>query len=411
MPWPDDCNNDDPSVGECPSPCAGGEWGSLTDYIDNPKDAIHVCPKDDCPDWTDGGERGDIAGPYRSITDGLQATESRTIGKVVVLWPGTHAYNFSLSETLSNDGLVVWGCGSDEVTVEAANTDEPTLKVHGDMTATVHGLTLAGGRRGVEAWKGANLDLEDVAIVDPTRVGVLVLDAESSVSLTGGRIDNPHPECDRFGYGAMVKAGTLELEDVAVTGATTVGLLAHQSAHLKLTRVTVENVNTGWAGYGRGVHLQEFSTADFTEVSIQNTHDAGLFALRCPGLIDVEALSVDGITAGLAGGGVPTGDGIVIASGGAYDPSSFSLTSLRGADVRGASRAGIVLDGMRVQLDDNAAGSDNGYIVGDESYFVQGGTVIEKASSDDPHDLEATGTPLEFELEPVPIDDLAEVCP
>lgn len=190
----------------------------------------------------------------------------------------------------------IQGNGSDRVTIRAADSSRPVLAVPRGVTATISGVTIAGGRVGVEVNGRASLvftvvsnnstggiDVRDSGSLDGDKLkvtgntgpGIAVTNAEAT--LRGSLINHNVTDVDGGGGLLLVHAkaeliGTqIEENESLGDGA---GILARQRSVLILDRVRLYR-NSTRTGHGGGLAIDR-STATLSASSVfENIADAG----------------------------------------------------------------------------------------------------------------------------------------
>lgn len=323
-----DTDIDDTDTGPRDGPCADGGWGAITD----PANAVHV--------RGDGSPLGDgtAGAPFASIDDALEQLSDPEVPHLA-LGPGSYTANLAWDRN-----LVLEGCSADETVLRAADGAAPTLSVTLDAgeRATIAGLTLQGGHRGLVLDSDGEVEVHSVRITHATRVGVLAR-GFGDFLLHDLQVLDVEPDEEGYGWGvALVEPGFFHVVDAEIIEANEYGLLADH-AIVDLDNIIIDGTDLGVAGNaGRGMHLQD-TGGSVTGGQITASHDAGLFALRPLGFV-VMGIIIDGTDLGI----LPTGDGMVFTDG-LTAPSPFRdayLVTVQDAVITNSARMGILLSGQ-----------------------------------------------------------------
>ncbi|MDP6933056.1 MAG: right-handed parallel beta-helix repeat-containing protein [Myxococcota bacterium] len=390
------------------SPCASGTWDSFLD----PESAVHVRA-----DGDDESGDGSADAPLASLQAGLDlARESDSLGSIAV-GPGEFTAGVNLvaegilSDDFSDDGLALQGCGMDETVLVADSDDDPLVRIVGAMDVVLSDLALQGGRRALWIWGGASADISDVSVVDSTKVGIVVADTDTVVSLTGVTVTDVQSDDTsgtEIGYGISIENGAATLSDTSVTGAVSVGILVN-GGDAVMSGVTVqETAQLSDGTLGRGIQLQGQATAAITDTTLAGNSDAGLFSRQSTSL-DVDGLVVEAVGwSEIPDDEDSSGDGIVVTGldeAHSYDPAVFQ-TSVANSVLSDLDRAGMVLEHIEVAVEGNqimnsALTSDDGV-----SIFYQDGAVV--SGTDDMVELAEGGVmePLSIFRDEVQLDTL-----
>lgn len=387
------------------SACTSGTFGALPD----PLAAIHVS--------ADGDDTaaGSWDAPLATLDAAVTLSRTKGAPRAIFVGPGTFEAALNLAhsvEDTTDDGLGIYGCGADETTLEAAGRNDPVVKVSQVAGFTLDGVTLSGGRRALWIWQGATASLSNLVVTGSSRSGIVIDGSDTFTSANEVEVRDTVAEASGggtdIGYGISVQLGTLEMSGGGVYGSTGVGVLVHFGS-LTMDAVAVESTASDSAGYlGRGVQLQELADGSFTDVTLTDNADAGLFALRAL------VTTLDGVSVtNTAAAGIPataaaatTGDGIVITQGDTnYDVASFQA-DINNNLVNGSDRAGVVVDGVTVLTCTGNTVSSNGYPSdGSPQIVVQGGAVMPDPDTAD--DWTTLDTPIPVNVLSLEVDDLS----
>ena len=339
----------------------------------------------------DGDDAGDGSGDAPLATLGAAVTLSREAGQPrrIAVGPGTFAASLNLSGQELGDptdsGLSIEGCSPTETIVEAADSTEWVIKVTESTGVRLAGLGLEGGRRALWVWGGAEAEIESVHVTGSGRLGVIIGGTDTIATLTNVEVHDPVVETDNdgteYGYGISFQDSTATMTGGGVWGAHRVGILCH-FANVIFEDVSVEDTAPDSDGYyGRGIQLQELSTATITGGSLAGNSDAGVYSL-CSLYLELDGLSVDATAAsGVPEQAADTGDGIVISQGTNDNLPSSYQSLLTGNTITGSARAGILIESVTAEISGNTAGADNGLSEGGSSIYAQGDFVMSGTDS------------------------------
>ena len=369
----DDTGDDDDAADDddtAPSgPCADGVWGLIQD----PDSAIHVRA-----DGSDDGD-GSAEAPLASVLAAVELARAGG-GSRIAIGPGTYPTTVSLSGEAGDDptdsGLVIEGCSSDEVTLEADDAMEPVIKISESTDVRLAGFTTQGGMHALAIWSGATAEVDQVVVRDASRAGVSLAGWDTEVVLQQVQVHDMLADAGADGYGIEVQEATVTMTGGGVWNARVVGFLA-TLASVELTGVTVQGTQPAADGsLGRGIQLQEMTIGTIQDAVITDNYDVGLYSI-----LSLELTLQDSTISGTIAGIVPgedytTGDGIRITQGdGAFDPSGL-IATLTGNTASGNARAGILIQDITGELTGNTAGGDNGMSEDDLSIYAIGNAVM-----------------------------------
>ncbi len=336
-------------------PCADGGWG----FISEPESAIHVS--------AEGSAKGDgsMEEPLLDLEAALALTRKRKKDKRIAIWPGVYTGNLTLSHEEGDDDTAIQGCSADEVFIDAADEEESVVKVTEATGVVLEGVCSRGGTRSIQVWSAAQADLLNLRVEESIEAGLVIHGNSVVATIENVEVHSTVTTDDGFGYGIAFQEGaTVTMSGGGAWDSTSVGLLIDDVSEVTLSEVTVDGTNQDGSGqYGRGLQIQEdagpVSIADST---FSSNHGAGVFAMTAL-YLSMTGNLVDGTGAsGIPDSSSGSGDGVVVTRGeGNLDPAYY-VGMLDGNTVSGSDRAGIVLDGVTVEVSANTV-SDSGYAI------------------------------------------------
>jgi hypothetical protein len=363
----DDAADDDSDVD---GPCSDG-WG----FIDDPFDAVHVRQ-----DGDDAAGDGTIGAPLATVPAALLTTRESGQAKTIAIGPGVFGANLWLHDDTvdahgndaTDNGLAIEGCGVDETTLVPIDAGESVFNVNGAADVRLAGFAVDGGNQSLWLKSGTVAAIESVTIRNAIDNGLLVSGSATVVMadrvVVEDTLRDMHVGEPEGGEGILVNQATMTISMSEVHRSVSSGILV-EFGEVYLDGVTVEDTLPDEDGrYGRGIMVVDQSIVELRDCSLSGNHDAGIWSDSSLWLL-VEDCQIAGTVAG--GHGEPTGDGIVITQGGlGYDPGSFTNT-VTGTNCTNSARAGIIVDGVAVELSGNVAGGDNGLSDDGVSIYVQ----------------------------------------
>ena len=413
----DDDVADDDSAGDdddAEPPCDGESWGQISD----PQNAVHVRA-----DGSDDTGDGSPSAPFANLQAALEASRELDAPKNIAVGPGTFVTNIQVrhdaGDEMTDDGLVIEGCGPDETILEGGGGEaavDSVILVAGALDVRLAGFGTMGGRRAIWVWSGSATSIHQVDVRNSVRLGIIIGGWDSFASLDTVNVIDTVVETDNYGveygYGISIQDATAEFNDVHISGSTKVGMLVDMGI-LTSTGITVDGTAPDSNGFlGRGIQAQNWAYADFIGGDIglaAANNDAGIFAQAAHALY-VNDMFIEGTTTGnlldetCADFDCP-GEGIVVTQGSlGEDPANYPA-EMNGNTITNCSRAGILVDGVAVDLNDNVADGSNLYNVDGNSIYLQGDYVMTGNQSPSPVE-QAMRSPLYLEL--VEIDDLID---
>ena len=205
---------------ECvPEHCGTEPWG----LIERTGETIHVAPWGD-DDW-DGSERW----PYRTIQQGADEAD----GGLVAVAGGTYVENLELDS--EHNGVEIAGRCADLVVIDGSGEEAETVWVMGG-TVAIRGVAVTGGQIGVWVERlgfggTAELQLEEVALVQNTDTGLFVVGHDASARVVACEITDTQPLPDgTLGRGISLQEGaSLVARSLLLEGNHDVGLIAVQA--------------------------------------------------------------------------------------------------------------------------------------------------------------------------------------
>lgn len=324
--------------------CADGTWGAIGD----PTGSILVRGG-----GTAGGD-GSVDRPVATIAQALALIDAGA-PRSIAIGPGSYTANLDLAA----GGFTVRGCSAGETTITAADASLPTVALHvnGDDHFDLAGLTLDHGHRGlaIDGTQGY-VTVDDVAITRATRIG-LVATGPLWVALHDVDIPDVAPDDQGYGWGAaFVDVTKVTWDTGRIDHADGFGLVLDRTP-FDIDSLVIDTTAALTDGtMGRGIHLQD-TGGSITGGSITHSVDTGLFALRPLG-VAVMGLVIDTTAAGVAG----TGDGMVFHDGLVPPTSGLRdayLVTVQDCAVSNSARMGILLSGSILAiLNSNTMGAD-----------------------------------------------------
>ena len=374
---PEDTGEDPGTV--LPGLCAGDSWG----LIDKPEMAVHVA--------TDGADTaaGTYDDPVSSVTAALELTRALTEDRYIAIAPGTYVETIILG---SNDNdTVIQGCSTDEVTIEASDSQIPVVSVGVATGVTVQGISVDGGRRSVQVWSNATgILLSDIVVQNASETGVLIHGNGTEATLTNIEVYDTEPTNGGFGYGVALQEGaTVTMSGGGVWNSTAVGVLIEDVTAVDISNIEVDGTKANADGYyGRGVQFQsDCGLSTLVDTTISGSDDAGIFVME-PIVYTMTGNTILTTTASAIPDSYATsGDGVVITRGdNNRNPADFD-TTLEDNTVTGSDRAGILLDGVTSAVSGNTISDVSFEIVRQNSASVSGNDDVAELSGDDVLDL------------------------
>jgi hypothetical protein len=269
------------SVGEV-SPCAEGEVLDLAGECVPQACGLERFPTvpDDAPAglpvlYVDAaGSDGDGSSPEAAKTEIRSAlTRVRRDREPTVVLVAAGRYRGNLVINYAHDGLWLVGRCPELVTV-ASEDGEPGLE-HSEGTATVRGLRLSGGTRGVLV-SGGVLSLEQLTIDGAEDLGLGAIHSE--VHLTDVVVANTRPLADgSFGMGMEIYRAQLSCTRCRVDGNTGVGVNAWTADTVVVMEDTeIRNTQPGPNGNGgQGIQVGGGAELSCARCRIEGNHHVG----------------------------------------------------------------------------------------------------------------------------------------
>ena len=212
-----------------------------------------------------------------------QALLTTPIGGRVIVRSGICTGNFTLQRDVR-----IQGSGYDQVTLRAADAALPVVTVPRGVTATISGVTIAGGRvgalisgraslafslisenlsGGIEVRESGTFEADKLRVSRNKGPGVTVMKAEARLR---GSLINQNVSTGDGGAGLLVVGGRAELIGTQIEENDAIhdggGVLALQKSVLILNRVRLSR-NTTRTGHGGAVAVNG-STAEITGTSV-----------------------------------------------------------------------------------------------------------------------------------------------
>ena len=221
------------------------------------------------PQVVDCGAGGTIAG---ALASGLKVITVR----------GTCTENV----TITQDDVTIRTDGANFATIQALDPSRPTVLLDGARRLVVdgvfsNGITIAGGTNGLNAIRGATVDVTSCVIQSNTSNGVIA-SYGSTITVDQCLIQN-----NNGNGGTAANAATLVVTNSTVTANTAIGLLGIRSAHLRVGQdfagtqtvkaVTITNNGTN------GLVITDNSAGIVVGGSVTNNASTGIFVGRGSG--------------------------------------------------------------------------------------------------------------------------------
>jgi hypothetical protein len=356
-PCPTDTPCDTVDTDVLPPPCADGTWGLIT----SPETSVHVSPAGR-PNGT-----GAIADPVDSVAVAL-ALAAATDDPRVALWPGTYREAVLINGTEGHDGMVVEGCSPEESILAAPAPDALVLRVTQVDQVELRGMSVEGGETGIRidatGENGTGATVASLRVADATNLGILVDGPVSVADISDVVVEDIGTPDGSYGVGVVV-TGTATMSNVTVERVYRVGILVSGSdADVSLDNGMVNEVRTAPdGGLGRGIQIQSEAVAEISDTEVSDVSDAGIFAVRAPGLRIRQTTVARVAGATIPGESDMSGDGVVVTSNDgsniSLDPANYpvTLTDNTISDFV-ARRAGIYLEEVEATVDDNDVDGD-----------------------------------------------------
>lgn len=186
---------------------------------------------------------------FRKVFDAVMAAPA---GAVIAVEAGSYVENLDVNTTVR----IVGRC-AERVVITGPGDNRAGVLVGQGGDVEVRGVTLAGHQSGVYVHQGGQAIIRESALTANRWMGVYVLGAGSSATLSRTRVAGTKADAQgRYGWGAGAQAGgTLILADSALVGNHSKGVVVSGAASLgRLTRVVVRDTLSDIAGStpGRG---------------------------------------------------------------------------------------------------------------------------------------------------------------
>ena len=273
----------DADSGECvPEHCGSEPWGLL----ERTGETVHVAP------WGDDDWDGSQEWPFRTIQEGANEAEH-----LVAVAAGTYLENLSLDE--DHDGIVIAGRCPELVVIDGSGEEAPGVRVTGGELG-LRGLTVTRGHFGLWVQPGfggsVSLEIEDLVLVENVDVGLLVVGAGVSLEAVGLEVTatQPLPD-DTFGTGIDVEGGaSLVARDLLVEGNHNVGLIAvNAGTTVELTGAIVRDTHLlSTTSVGQGIVIADGANLFASDLVLERNHDVGLIAAHDSTRVDLEDVTV-----------------------------------------------------------------------------------------------------------------------
>lgn len=305
------------------------------------------------------------------------ALAASRIGRLRTIFIGPGEFSAHLSvhhdpgDGVSDDGLRILGCGSDETTLAAVTAADPIVVAAELTDFQLEGLQLAGGTRPLWIWQGANVTLTDLVIHDGATTGLLVDGADTVVTAVSIAIENTTAgEGKDDGYGLVVSRATMTLDNAAVARNRRVGIFV-TGGSLTTSNLSVIDTAPGDTDLdGYGIYA-DVSTLIVDGAVLQRNRVA---SVRVHMSVDTQLARVT-ISETAANDAGLYGDGILLSQTGDMDPKYF-LHSLVDCVVIESTRTGILADAVTVSALDGNSVRDNGYTIDGVSIIAQEGAAM-----------------------------------
>jgi len=338
-------------------PCLDGTWGAIR----NPADAIHVRELGD-----DSAGDGSIAAPFATIERAQDEARGNSPDKrAIAVGPGSFPTEVLFDDT-DDDGIVVKGCGRTETFLLAGSPSDPILDMAIDGNIGVIGLTMDGGTNALTIREGATGWARFVDVDNSVESGIVVSGADTLGVLTQVTVETPVVG-QGCGWGVFVDEASLLMSASTVIGATEVGVIVDQGDAWLENVFIQDTVPNAQAEMGRGIQAQDSWVVVSNSAFLGNA-DASIFMLNPDGGV-ISSIVIDHTDAGILGGGINTGDGLVVMgqTGGA------SPVIVRDSHLLDSSRAAMVLEDADVYLIGNVASGTGLFPTHGAHAFRQGG--------------------------------------
>ena len=273
----------DADSGECvPEHCGSEPWGLL----ERTGETVHVAP------WGDDDWDGSQEWPFRTIQEGANEAEH-----LVAVAAGTYLENISLDEDL--DGIVIAGRCPELVVIDGSGEDEPGIEVTRGALG-LRGLTATGGRFGVLVQKTGfggtvEVELEDIVLVNNLQVGIAIAGIGALATVTRLEVTGTLPvEDGRFGRGVEVgESGALVARGLLVEENHDIGLVAlNAGTSVDLEDTTVRNTRPGAEGPGQGVQVIAGAALIARGLLVEGNHDVGLQVSLAGTSVDLQDVTI-----------------------------------------------------------------------------------------------------------------------
>ena len=378
----DDDSADDPDAPVLPCD-SGTSWGYID--ADLTDEYLHVRTPDQGGD--DSAGDGSASAPLATLDAAL--TQSRIKGQPKLLCVGEGVFDAQLDignpsqPEGTDDGFGLVGCGVDQTSLMAADDGQSVIQVSGAQGIELSHFSTDGGRRAIQVFQGSSTGILDVVVREAGRLGVIFSGWDSIVSAEWLVVEDTRAESMAgglaFGYGIAVQEAEVELTDCSVSGSTKVGILV-DFADVAMTNVSVDGTSPDQAGnWGRGIQVQNASILVMDGCAIgtlEGNREAGVFS-QASLWMEMNNTAIDATGAGMLPGAPCSGtdcpgEGLVVTQGQLGEDPAGYLAFLEGNIVTNSTRAGILVDSVSAQLDNNVAGADNGLHDGGTSIYAQG---------------------------------------
>jgi len=286
--------------GTCvPAACGTGTWGDLG--VDESTIYVNIAA-------AKGGD-GSQSAPLTSIQAGLDAAADADGGMVAVA-AGTYPEILELGR--GHDGVHLAGRCRELVVIDASAGDESAPGIHVNAKTSeveVSGVTVSGagylgvlvgsgsatlrgsavvesGYCGVGAYQGGSyataLAVEDCQVRGNATLGVLALDAGTSIAIRDAIIQDTQPDDQGdYGYGIGVYDGASLVAESCVIGDNgAIGVLASDSGtSVSLQDTSIEDTLPREDGeYGYGIYVLGGASLDAEACQVRDNLSAGVFA-------------------------------------------------------------------------------------------------------------------------------------
>ena len=322
----------------------------------------------------EGGFGIDVHGGANLVAESCELVGNTLIG-LVVARAGTEATlrEVVIQDTRADDngehgyGVEVYdGASLDAESCEVvANTSIGIAAFDPGTTVTLQDTTIRDTQPnetgsagcGIKVSGGASLSAESCALAQNTEVGVLAIDADTSVSLYDVLIQDTQPGKEATGFGIDVYAGAqLEAEACELAGNASTGIIASdEGTALQLRETTIRDTQPATDADGYGIRLLGGASLYAESCEVKENTRVGLYAHddgTSVTLLDTTILDSQSTEKGKFGRGIEVSDGASLEAqacelsnnrsvAGSKIPSSRARPSRRTSEAAAASMSSL----------------------------------------------------------------------